>query len=226
MKKYIIWDFDGTIANTNNIIIESWQATFRKYLGRELPVKDIEATFGETLKDTIPKLIPGADIDEVIDFYRNFQDSHHGIIDVYVFDGVRELIEEMRSRGCIIGVGTSRTAYSLGNYLRELGIEGLIDVIVSMNDVSRHKPDPETIEAVLRKMMEREGMGTDEIPGEVRGAAIMIGDTKYDVGCAQNAGVDSVLVGWSHYIDEEAMKASGFSPTYRIADPSHIIDLL
>ena len=58
MKKYIIWDFDGTIANTNNIIIESWQATFRKYLGRELPVKDIEATFGETLKDTIPKLIP------------------------------------------------------------------------------------------------------------------------------------------------------------------------
>lgn len=233
MKKYIIWDFDGTIANTNNIIIESWQATFRKYLGHELPVRDIEATFGETLKDTIPKLIPGADIDEVINFYRNFQDSHHGIIDVYVFDGVRELIEEMRSRGCIIGVGTSRTAYSLGNYLRELGIEDLIDVIVSMNDVSRHKPDPETIEAVLRKMMERDGTETerkglakDEIPQDVRDAAIMIGDTKYDVGCAQNAGVDSVLVGWSHYIDEELMAAEGFEPTHRIAVPAELLHII
>ena len=240
-KKYIIFDFDGTIANTNNIIIASWQATFRKYLGRELPVREIEATFGETLKDTIPKLIPDADIDEVIDFYREFQDSHHDAIDVYVFDGVREIIEEMRAQGCIIGVGTSRTAYSLGNYLRELGIENLIDVIVSMNDVSRHKPDPETAEAVLRKMLEHEGMAgaeiTDElrdaatmagteISDEVRDAAILIGDTKYDIGCAQNAGIDSVLVGWSHYVDEEAMETDGFRPTHKIAEPAELLEII
>ena len=225
-KRYIIFDFDGTIANTNNIIIASWQATFRKYLGYELPIRDIEATFGETLKDTIPKLIPDADVDEVIDFYRDFQDSHHDSIDVYVFDGVRELIEEMRASGCIIGVGTSRTAYSLGNYLRELGIENLIDVIVSMNDVSRHKPDPETAEAVLRRMLEHEGKAGSEITDEVRDAAILIGDTKYDIGCAQNAGIDSVLVGWSHYVDEEAMEADGFKPDYRIAKPAELPDII
>ena len=56
--------------------------------------------------------------------------------------------------------------------------------------------------------------------------AIMIGDTKYDIGCANNAGVDSVLVGWSHYVDEEAMAADGFMPTHRIDTPEELLGLI
>ena len=92
MKKYIIWDFDGTLVCTNDIIIESWQATFRHYLGRELPVREIEATFGETLKHTIKEKIPGADPDEVTAYYRDYQYANcEGR--VYVFEGVRELLD-------------------------------------------------------------------------------------------------------------------------------------
>ena len=214
MKKYIIWDFDGTLANTNEIIIASWQASFRHFLGHELPVRDIEATFGETLRDTIPKLIPGADVNEVIDFYRNFQDSHHDVYNVRLFEGVRELIEELRKRGCHIGIGTSRTAYSLGNYIKELEVEHLIDEVVSMEDVKNHKPHPDTINALLDKF------------GAEPSDAIMIGDTKYDIGCAQNAGVDSVLVGWSHYVAEEALASEGYKPTYRIAEPRKLLEII
>ena len=213
-KRFIIWDFDGTMANTNEIIIASWQASFRHFLGHELPVRDIEATFGETLKDTIPKLIPEAELTEVVDFYRDFQDSHHDVYNVRLFDGVRELVEELRNRECLIGIGTSRTAYSLGNYMRELGIEDLVDEIVTMEDVRNHKPHPETVNALLEKF------------GADAGEAIMIGDTKYDIGCAQNAGVDSVLVGWSHYVDEESMAADGFEPTYRIAKPFDLLGII
>ena len=214
MKKYIIWDFDGTLANTNEIIIASWQASFRHFLGHELPVRDIEATFGETLMHTIPNFIPGVEVDEVINFYREFQDSHHDVYNVRLFDGVRELIEELRSRGCLIGIGTSRTAYSLGNYIRELGIEKLIDEIVTMEDVKRHKPHPETVTALLDKF------------GAEPGEAIMIGDTKFDIGCANAAGVDSVLVGWSHYVDEADMEAAGFAPTYRIKTPKELLEII
>ena len=213
-KKYIIWDFDGTLANTNEIIIASWQASFRNFLGHELPVRDIEATFGETLKDSIPNLIPGAEVSDVVDYYRSFQDAHHEVFNVQLFDGVREVVEEMRKRGCLIGIGTSRTAYSLNNYMRELGIEHLIDEIVTMEDVKNHKPHPETVNALLEKF------------GAEPGEAIMIGDTKYDIGCAQNAGVDSVLVGWSHYVDEESMSADGFEPTYRIATPRDLLSII
>ena len=227
-KKYIIFDFDGTLANTNNIIIASWQATFENYLGYTIPVREIEATFGEILVNTIGRLLPDAPVNEVVDFYRAYQDSHQKDYEVYVFEGVRELLEQLRERGCIIGVGTSRTAYSFWNYMKKLGMDGYVDEVVTMNDVTSHKPDPETIDAVLIKMMAHcEPYDAESgIPDSVRAAAVMVGDTKYDVGCANNAGVDSVIVGWSHYIDEEAMLAEGFVPTYRIEKPDQLLDMI
>ena len=120
----LIYDFDGTLANTNNIIIASWQATLKHYLGQDLPVREIEATFGEILVHTIGRLMPDAPVNEVVDYYRAYQDSHQKDYEVYVFEGVKELLEQLRERGCIIGVGTSRTAYSFWNYMKKLGIDG------------------------------------------------------------------------------------------------------
>ena len=212
-KKYVIFDFDGTIANTNNVITESWQATFQHYLGHTLPVREIEATFGETLKYSIAKLIPDAECDEVIDFYRAYQDAHCDG-KVYVFEGVRELLDTLRNRGYKIGVATSRTANSFWRYMKELGLENHVDEVVTMEDVTGHKPDPESVLRVLEKF----GAGPEE--------AIMIGDTKFDIGCAQNAGVESVLVGWSHYVDEEDMAADGYEPTYRLKEPKDILEIV
>ena len=229
MKKYIIFDFDGTLANTNDIIVASRQATYEHYLGHTLPVREIEASFGEILVNTIGRMIPDAPVNEVVDFYRSYQDSHQQEYEVYVFEGVRELLEQLRARGCIIGVGTSRTAYSFRNYMKKLEMDQLVDEVVTMNDVSSHKPDPETIDALLKKMMANAGEPYDEcsgIPEHVRDAAVMIGDTKYDIGCANNAGVDSVIVGWSHYVDEEAMLAEGFVPTYRIDTPEQLLEMI
>ena len=229
MKKYIIFDFDGTLANTNDIIVASWQATYEHYLGHTLPVREIEASFGEILVNTIGRMIPDAPVNEVVDFYRSYQDSHQQEYEVYVFEGVRELLEQLRARGCIIGVGTSRTAYSFRNYMKKLEMDQLVDEVVTMNDVSSHKPDPETIDALLIKMMANAGEPYDEcsgIPEHVRDAAVMIGDTKYDIGCANNAGVDSVIVGWSHYVDEEAMLAEGFVPKYRIDTPEQLLGMI
>ena len=212
-KPYIIFDFDGTIANTNDVILASWQATYEHYLGHSLPVREIEATFGETLRHTIGEKIPDAPYEEVRDYYRAYQEAHCDGM-VYVFDGVKELFDELRDRGYRIGVATSRTAYSFSNYVKDLGIDKCFDVVVTMEDVKEHKPHPESVNLVLEKF----GASPEE--------AIMLGDTKYDIGCANNAGVDSVLVGWSHYVDEESMAADGFVPTYRIKRPEELLDLI
>ena len=212
-KKYIIFDFDGTLVNTNDIIIESWQATYEHYLGHKMDVDRIVETFGEVLNDTIARTIPDADLIEVRSYYRDYQDTHCQD-KVYAFEGVRELLDELRRRGYCLGVATSRTAYSFKNYMDSLGLTGYIDEVVTVEDVSSHKPDPESVIAVLEKF------GAD--PED----ALMIGDTKYDIGCANNAGVDSVLVGWSHYVDEEAMAADGFEPTHRIRRPDQLLGLV
>lgn len=212
-KKYVILDFDGTIANTNNVIIDSWQATFEHYLGQRKPVREIEATLGETLKHTINELLPDEDYEEVRDYYRAYQDAHcEG--QVHVFAGVRELMELLRAEGYRIGIATSRSAHSFWNYMRELDLDRYVDEQVTMEDVTKHKPDPESINKLLAKFGGR--------PEET----IMVGDTKFDIGCANRAGVDSVLVGWSHYVDEESMAADGFVPTYRIDRPDQLMELI
>ena len=106
--------------------------------------------------------------------------------------------------------------------MEELGIEHLVDVTVSMNDVTNHKPHPETAEVVLSKLMARDGSACDN----AKEAAIFIGDTKFDIGCANAAGIDSVLVGWSHYVDKEALAAEGYVPTYEIDKPSDLLKLI
>jgi pyrophosphatase PpaX len=212
-KKYIIFDFDGTLMDTNRVILDSWQATFERYLGQRRSRREVEATFGEVLMDTIRRIIPDADPYEVRDYYRAYQDSKCQEL-VTLFDGISELLSELRARGCMIGVATSRTTRSFWGYMRQFGLEDAVDEVVTMDDVSMHKPHPETLTRVMEKM------GADPA------STIMVGDTKYDIGCANNAGVDSVLVGWSHYIDEEDMAKAGFVPTYRIDTPAELLSLI
>lgn len=234
-KKYIIFDFDGTLVHTNDVIIGSWQATYEHYLGRQVSRSQIEQTFGETLADTIRNRIPGAPVEEVKSYYRAWQEAHKEEL-VYIYDGIKELLSELRERGCVIGVGTSRTASSLWNYLRQFGIVDYIDAVVTMDDVTRHKPHPETALAVLAKMAGFEdgsknagNAGLDTcagIPADMLADAVMLGDSRFDIGCASNAGIDSVLTIWGRPIGEEEIATWDWRPTYVIERPSELIDIV
>ena len=222
-KKYIIFDFDGTLVHTNDVIIGSWQATYEHYLGRQVSRSQIEQTFGETLADTIRNRIPGAPVEEVKSYYRAWQEAHKESL-VYIYDGIKELLAELRGRGCVIGVGTSRTASSLWNYLRQFGIDDSIDAVVTMDDVTRHKPHPDTALAVLAKMAGLEAGA--EIPGEILADAVMLGDSRFDIGCASNAGIDSVLTIWGRPIGEEEIATWDWRPTYIIERPEELLKIV
>ena len=71
MLKYILFDFDGTLVNTNDVIIASWQHTYRTYLGHEAPVEHITACFGEPLLLTMAREFPNVPPEESAEVYRN-----------------------------------------------------------------------------------------------------------------------------------------------------------
>lgn len=212
-KKHIIFDFDGTIFNSNRVIVDSWQAVFRHYTGHEGDEKEIYHTFGETIRYTVQKFFPEADVDEAVKIYRAYQDAHYEGL-VGLFDGTREMMDKMREGGHTLSVVTSRTKSTTLHYLAELGIQEYFDVLVTCDDTDRHKPDPEPLRMALRALSAE--------PEE----AIMLGDTKFDIGCCNNAGVDSILVGWSHDIDEQELEALGYRPTYRVKTPAEVLDLI
>jgi len=212
MKKHVIFDFDGTLLNTNTIIVESWQAVFKKYWGAEVDEDIIWKTFGEPLMMSMEKFFHDK-AEECAEYYNQYQKENFSG-KVHLFDGMREILDKLHAGGHVLSVVSSRRRPSLYEYLDEFGIRDMFEVVLSCNDVGAHKPDPEP----LLKALEMLGAEPDE--------CIMIGDSKYDIGCANNAGVDSVFVGWSQSDDADSLREAGYEATYIINDPEELLGIV
>ena len=213
MINTILWDFDGTLLNTNDVILESWQHTYEHYYGRRMPVEHITKCFGEPLLVTMAREFPDVPPKDSAEVYREFQ-KDIAYVWAKSIPGVFELVEELKEKGYKQCIVTSRTTESTLRYLSLFDKGHLFDGLVTCDDTDKHKPEPEPILLGLEKM------------GSAREEALMVGDGVFDIKCANNAGVDSVLVGWSHYVDEESMAADGYEPTYRIERPEQLLDLI
>ena len=208
----VLFDFDGTLVNTNDLIIASWQYTYKHYLGHEVSLEHIVASFGEVLPLTMAREFPDVDVDEACNVYRDYQ-LHVAEEMIKTFEGIPDLLKELNARGYRVAIVTSRTRESALRYLDMLEISGYFEDLVTCDDTNKHKPDPEPILVCLRKL----GVSADE--------AVMVGDSPFDMKCANNAGVKSVLVDW-RITDSEKAVISDAVVDYEIATPMDLIDVL
>lgn len=214
MKKFkaVLFDFDGTIADTNSLIIGSWRHTYMTYLGRPCRNEEVLGTFGEVLDDTIKYLFPDEDPDEVIKVYRSYQkDRYEDEIEIY--PGMKELITELKKRGYKIALVTSRLKDSSVVGLTKFGINEMFDAFVSCEDTNKHKPDPEPCLIALQKL----GIKPEE--------AIMVGDSKNDIKCAHNAGVKAILCDWTVCLPMEERIGEN-RPDFVIQKAEEILDIV
>ena len=212
MKKYILFDFDGTLVNTNDVILASWQHTYRNYLGHEMPVDHITSCFGEPLLLTMEREFPGVDPQESADVYRQFQLENADKL-VTIFPGIKELLADLKEAGYVLGIVTSRTRESALRYMDMFDITSYFSDLVTCDDTTVHKPNPEPILLAMSKL----GASAEE--------SIMIGDSPFDIKCANNAGVDSVMVNWRITCDETSV-IDDAKVDYWIHQPSDLVELL
>ena len=212
MKKYILFDFDGTLVNTNDVILASWQHTYRHYLGHEMPVDHITSCFGEPLLLTMEREFPGVDPQESADVYRQFPLENADKL-VTIFPGIKELLADLKAAGYVLGIVTSRTRESALRYMDMFGITSYFSDLVTCDDTTVHKPNPEPILLAMSKL----GASAEE--------SIMIGDSPFDIKCANNAGVDSVMVNWRITCDETSV-IDDAKVDYWIHQPSDLVELL
>ena len=209
----VIFDFDGTIADTNQLIIDSWQAVYRAYTGKEGDLKFILSTFGETLYKAMENAFPEHDLEEAVSIYRNYQKEIFRD-KIKAFPGMNDLIKELKEKEYKIGIVTSRLKQSTYEGLEVLGVEDCIDEIVTVEDTDKHKPDPEP----ARICLERLGSKPEE--------SIMIGDSFFDIGCAKNAGMKAIMVKWSQALTTGADSAAipKGEKNSKIFEPDYYID--
>lgn len=210
--KAILFDFDGTIMDTNDIIIQSWQHTFQTIEGKNRPLEEITSSFGEPLSITMQTFFPNHDTEEMVGTYRDYQRKVYAE-KVHMFPGISDLITTLKANDYLVAIVTSRLWESTTQGLYKFDIAHLFDAVVSAEDTHVHKPDPTPCLICLEKL----GVKPEE--------AIFVGDSKFDVLCAKNAGVKSVLVGWSICVSDE-QKEGLYKPDYFIEKPEDLLAIV
>lgn len=155
MIKLIILDFDGTLADTRELIVQTNQEVQRR-MG--YPVTDeagIVATVGLPLKECIMVMYPDLPREELpawVSTYREVFDKLKTQIIPQLFPHVKETLEALTAKGCRFTVASSRGTESLTGFLREMGIAPYISYVLGADDVSKAKPHPEPVLKTLEAL--------------------------------------------------------------------------
>lgn len=184
----VLFDLDGTLIDSERLILASYRHTMREHLGHVPPEETWKATIGQPLVVQM-KMFADRE-DKVSAMIRTYVDHNLANHDDYVnpFPGVRPLVEAIRESGRVLGIVTSkkRRATHMGLARCDLPAEWFT-AIVTADDVERYKPEPEPVLEALDQL----GISGAE--------ALFVGDSTHDMRCGRAAGVLTAAVLWGPY---------------------------
>ncbi len=181
--KAIVFDFDGTLANTLPICFYAFQNVFKEFDKKDLTSNEIKEMFGPSETGIIRNNLANPKKEEAIEyFYAKYSELHKSLVEVN--PEIIELLKSLKGAGIKIGIFTGKAKRSLDISLKALDMEGLFDVIITGDDVIKPKPDPEGLLKVLSLL------------GVKNSETIYIGDSDADVVAGVQANVYTVGVQW------------------------------
>jgi len=187
----IIFDIDGTLTSTNELIFATFRHVTEKYLNKKVTDEEIISLFGPT-EDVILKEFMKENYDEARKDYMDFYEAkHHLMADVY--PGIKEVLQFIKSKKIPLSIYTGKGRDSSVITLKKIGVYEQFDMIVTGDDIADHKPSPEGIDVFVEKF------NLD------RKRVLMIGDAPADILAARSAGVKIASVVWDSYAREKVL---------------------
>jgi pyrophosphatase PpaX len=207
----VLFDLDGTLANTNDLILQTFRHILTEKLGLEVPDSEIIATFGEPLPKTFERWEKDPErISQLVDEYRKWNVEKHNSL-IREFDGVHDMIFQLKDRGIKLAIVTSKKTSTAHLGLKAVRIADAFDVVVGLNETTEHKPNAGPALHAL-KLLEEEP--SDKV--------LMVGDSNMDILCGRNAGVKTCGVGWS--VLKDALLAS--KPDHFVESTEELLELI
>ena len=191
--KCIVFDMDGTLTQTNQLIYDSFNYIAQKYAGRTYTIPEITAMFGPPEEDALLAIVRPEQIDEVMKDYLAFYRAHHNEL-AQLYPGIENILSSLKASGKLLALFTGKGIATATITLQEFHIEKYFDYVVTGNDVLKHKPSSEG----LLKIMDHFALLPDEL--------LMVGDAVSDVKAAHEAGVKIAAVMWDLYAKEKVMQ--------------------
>jgi pyrophosphatase PpaX len=190
----VLFDLDGTLADTIPLIVASYQHAFRAVLGEEVAEARARAWIGRPLLPALREESPehGDELDRV---YREWNLANTAAL-IRRYAGVPELLADLTAAGITCAVATSKRRETARIALVGVGIDHLVDVVAALEDTTAHKPAPDPLLHAAATL------------GVEPADCVYVGDATVDMLAARAAGMAAVAVTWGAG-ERDALRATG-----------------
>lgn len=195
--KNIIFDFDGTLADTAPVILSTMFATFKE-LDLAAPSREkYKSTIGLRLHEIPAKLFPDRDnLGEIYTkTYQRLFKTYNTPGAIVAFDDVPETLKALKERGINLAIASSRHRFSLEEIVSSLNMSALFDKIIGGDNVKNGKPSPDSVLTIT------ESMGWQ--PAET----LVVGDAGVDILMGKSAGCKTCGVRYGNGTVDELQNA-------------------
>lgn len=210
-KPLVLFDFDGTIAHTNPLILRSFEMVFNKHFPELEVTEEMKMTFiGPTLFHTFRRYLGIEDVDQYVKEYKeiNIQMQHDELEEI---KNATKLLKTLKNNGATLGVVSSKMRDSLSIGIELLAFDQYLSVILGGDEVKVPKPDPQ---GILKAM---------EMTNDNFAKKYYVGDTVTDVKAANAAGFTSIAIVTTPYLEEELLNCGA---DYVIYDLLEVLDIV
>jgi HAD superfamily hydrolase (TIGR01509 family) len=188
----IIFDLDGTLADTFGLIVTAWNAALTPHTGKTYSEAEVISRFGIPDPAMIRAELGGAEGDSAVEAYHACYERRHAI--VQPFEGITEMLQSLRERNVPLGLCTGKGTRSAGITLAAMGWSHVFAAVVTGEDVTHQKPSPEPLLKAAAAL------------GVPPRQCAYVGDAPADMTGARSAGMLSVAAGW-HDVYREKLRA-------------------
>ncbi|MBO5185202.1 MAG: HAD hydrolase-like protein [Clostridia bacterium] len=211
---YVIFDFDGTVADTGEGILKSLQYSFEQ-MGREVPdLSDLKKFIGPPIHYSFVTFY-GVSENEVEQYIEKYRERYRKIVvyECFVYDSMVETLKTLRENGVKLGIASSKPIKLVYDVMEYLRLTEYFDAVVGTQfDDSNH---PGKTDLVLQRM--------EKLEDSDKSRTLMVGDRFFDIDGAAGAGVDSVGVTYGYGSREEFMEHNA---TYIVDSPKEILNIV
>jgi HAD superfamily hydrolase (TIGR01509 family) len=201
---YAILDVDGTLVDNLDLIVDSFNVAVSDYAGKKFTNAEAYARFGPTLEKMIADIVPSRKLEDAIERYYEHYERHFDAM-ARPYPGVENLLDAMEKAGLRVSACTGSSLRMTEITLGRSRLRNAFSTIITADDVTSPKPDPEGILLAVRRMR------ADTV------STISLGDSARDIVASRRAGVRSAAALWG-FGGEDKLKAA--MPHYAFKTPS------
>ncbi len=213
MYRTILYDLDGTVLDTIDLVVESLAHALRTHLGvvpdRPLLVAGVGTPLVQQMREHAERLVGSRDealAQTLAETYRIHNRAAHDA-SVRAFPGTGEALDGLRALGVTLGIVTSKPVEMARRGLRICGLDHF-ELVVGSDSTTRHKPDPEPVHLALSRL------------GAEATSTLFVGDSPHDVMAGNAAGVRTAAVEWGQF-PRAALEA--VAPTHWLEAPDAVL---